>query len=576
MASGDLDRNPVLEQQQEQQNQRWRTDESIAGRVFEVCTANYGRQRTLARLQSTKDGRRELNSASILSRIASPFAYVYTQFIEELNSFSLPFKTALAASICSILCFLPGPLSFFNSNGAWAVITVDMVLEANVGLTFSQGINLTLGTLTAAALALFVNFLTQMSGKYEPFFLIFMVFLSGALATMFKFRPPFRDRWNLAVAISLIVFHVLVLAKVDFKNKVISPFVLLASIVIGFFMASVVTLGVAPKYAGSAINELVAKNFERAGNVMERCVSAYCEGIVLEEVTVIGAGEADDHNIHISLHEIAADESEVERLLKAVPFEPSHGKFFSDYPWDLYGGIKENLRQAVYDVLELESCLHSEIQAPLHLRRVFEDEFQCIGKECAQVFRKLGESIRTMRRVHDLHPLQQAEEGALLLQYKIAKYTSYALADSADSKIAERFPSRGELEGFIQENVTSSFQEVEDVSVLGTPQPSVERVDSNASNDSVKSKRRSRLTDGHEEFLQRQGTLSRQWDTTVQRIAALSLIKFAAVLIELVIKARFVVASVGELEIKAHFEEDEEHNSAVYTPQSHEISMSDD
>ncbi|CAM6104511.1 unnamed protein product [Calypogeia fissa] len=539
--------------------------ESIAGRVLAACTAAGGRgidrQRTLWRLKTgIKDGReRGETSTTLGSRLASPFVQFYHRFVEELSFLSLPAKAGLAASICSLLCFAPGPLSVLNKNGMWAVVTADVVLEANVGLTLSKGINRTLGTLAAALLALLVNFLAPKCGDYEPYFVIFWVFFGAALATMFKFRRPFKDRWNYAVAMSMITFHILILSKSDYKDKIQLPLIRLVTIIIGFLIASLVNMAVTPKYAGSAINELVAKNFERAGNVMERCVIAYLEGTVLEQVPDILAGKSEDDNIHMSFHEIVSADSEVDKLMKAVPFEPCHGKFFYGYPWDMYEDITDNLRYTLYDVVALDSCLRAEIQAPLHLRHIFEDEIRCIGKECAQVFRLLGESIREMRHVHSLLPMQQAEEGALLLQHKIAKYTGTLLGGvHADKDVPGKDPDPIKTKDSYEDNVSLSFEEALDDPAFQQEsylqEPSIDRSDSNRSTDSG---RRAHLSDGHEDFLQRRESMSRHWDTTVQRISALSFIKFASLLIELVAKAKYVVTIVDELEHKGRFTDDE-------------------
>lgn len=66
------------------------------------------------------------------------------QFSREKLSFTLPVKAGLAAVTGSLLCFAPGFLSIFNKNGAWAVITIDIVMETNVGLTLSKGIKIIL------------------------------------------------------------------------------------------------------------------------------------------------------------------------------------------------------------------------------------------------------------------------------------------------------------------------------------------------------------------------------------------------------------------------------------------------
>jgi hypothetical protein len=56
------------------------------------------------------------------------------------------------------------------------------------------------------------------------------------------------------------------------------------------------------------------------------------------------------------------------------------------------------------------------------------------------------------------------------------------------------------------------------------------------------------------EFLKRKGSIGDHWDVTVQRLAALSLLKFASLLIEIAAKAKYVVSVVDELAVKAHFD----------------------
>lgn len=56
------------------------------------------------------------------------------------------------------------------------------------------------------------------------------------------------------------------------------------------------------------------------------------------------------------------------------------------------------------------------------------------------------------------------------------------------------------------------------------------------------------------DFLKRRSSIGSRWDITVQRLAALSLIKFASILIEIAAKAKFVVGVVDEVAVKAHFD----------------------
>lgn len=68
-----------------------------------------------------------------------PVAMQLRRFARDHLPVALPLKAGLAAVIASLLCFAPGFLSIFNKNSVWAVVTVDIVMESNVGLTFSKG-----------------------------------------------------------------------------------------------------------------------------------------------------------------------------------------------------------------------------------------------------------------------------------------------------------------------------------------------------------------------------------------------------------------------------------------------------
>jgi hypothetical protein len=57
--------------------------------------------------------------------------------------------------------------------------------------------------------------------------------------------------------------------------------------------------------------------------------------------------------------------------LSAVNWEPSHGKFFKHYPWEMYDDITDYLRYTLYDVIALDLCLRANIQAPKSLRDIF-------------------------------------------------------------------------------------------------------------------------------------------------------------------------------------------------------------
>jgi hypothetical protein len=58
-----------------------------------------------------------------------------------------------------------------------------------------------------------------------------------------------------------------------------------------------------------------------------------------------------------------------------------------------------------------------------------------------------------MKHVHCLHPMQQAEEGALLLQHKIAKYTSALLGGSVTDELTGKDPDAHQSKDVFEETV---------------------------------------------------------------------------------------------------------------------------
>ncbi|BBN16348.1 aluminum-activated malate transporter family protein [Marchantia polymorpha subsp. ruderalis] len=504
---------------------------------------------------------------SFVSRIISSIGAYLGKIGKELQNSKQPAKAGLAAALCSLLCFAPPPFHIFNRNGVWAVVTADVVLEANVGLTISKGLNRTFGTLAAAALALGVNYFAVYLGVYEPFYIMGWVFFGAGLATMFKFRRPFKDRWNYAVAMSMITFHILILSKSDYKDKVVLPLIRLATIIIGFLTMSLVNLGIAPKYAGSSINELVGKNFKKAGTVLERCVSFYLDGKVLDQVGDILTGKKQDDNIHKSFTEMVATDADCDKLLKAVPFEPCHGRFFYGYPWDMYTDVADNLRYTLYDVIALDSCLRAEIQAPDDLRSFCKEEITNIGKACAEIFNLLGESFERMRQVDCADHLKQAEDWVMLLQHKIAKHSQVILGGAMkshsghDLRPGDKPFQEVEVPDF-DEAYPFSYSE----SVMNTPAQTLGYLITPTITPTHSFLANGRVVEGYQPLDEaRKRELKRE---TKARISALSLIKFASLLIELVAKAKYLADLVTELGISAHFDSPSPPPSNVSTPKA--------
>jgi hypothetical protein len=442
-------------------------------------------------------------------------------------------KQGCCAGLASILCVvkLPKPFTELSSIALWAVITTDLLYEGNIGLSISKGFNRVLGTLAAGCLGFGLNQFGPELGPFYPYFVVFCVVLGGAIFRFLKGIPPLKDQWGYAFTVATIAFHFFIINAYLDPERWTLPMARFSMILLGFGMSSIVNIAIQPIYAGDTLHKLVAKNFATAATVFERCVEEYIKDTQLDHVPDILSGRCLDDKIHQSYHEIVMSDSDIDKLLSAVLWEPPHGKFFIGYPWHLYDDIADYLRYTLYDVIALDLCLRANIQAPKQLRDIFSQEMRTIATECATVLRIVGESMKNMKKFASENIMMRAEEAAVALQYKIHVNTevllgSTTLDPSSMETLMQGLPT-------IDQAV---FEQEQDL------------------NNTTPSKMAMNNKTWQNTFLQRKTSLGPQWDGTLERISALSLVKFASLLIEVVSKMRYVVDCVEDLSEQARFE----------------------
>jgi len=203
-------------------------------------------------------------------------------------------------------------------------------------------------------------------------------------------------------------------------------------------------------------------------------------------------------------------------------------KFFQGYPWHLYDDIADYLRYTLYDVIALDLCLRANIQAPKHLRDIFAQEMATIATECGTVLRILGDSMKNMKKFSSENIMTRAEEAAVELQSKIHQNTEVLLGSTTEPEY----------------------------SLLGTPRSSQSSIHQPFldQDDLISANKGGTNKSWKKTFLHRKSSLGPHWDGTLERISALSLVKFASLLIEVVSKMRFVVDCVEDLSEQAKFQ----------------------
>ncbi|KAG0624910.1 hypothetical protein M758_2G013400 [Ceratodon purpureus] len=543
----------------------------------------------------------------------------------------LSIKQGFCAGLASILCVVhfPKPYTQLSSIALWAVITTDLLYEANIGLSISKGFNRVLGTLAAGLLGFSLNQVGPEFGPAYPYFVVFCVTMGGIVFRYLKGIPPLKDQWGYAFTVATMAFHIFIISAYLDPERWTLPMLRFSMILLGFAVASLVNIAIQPIYAGDALHKLVAKNFDTAATVFERCVEEYNKETKLDHVPDILSGRSVDDRIHQSYHEIVMSDSDIDKLLSAVHWEPSHGKFFKNYPWEMYDDITDYLRYTLYDVIALDLCLRANIQAPKCLRDIFAPEMATIASECATVLRTLGDSIKNMKKFPSENIMKRAEEAAVALQFKIYLNTNVLLGNSSaeglnppSSPFANKdqgsgnwaesndipddyFRNRSTDEDKLSRepsqpiNIDSSggdqesSEHTESSSLVGSPGwstggspqggilrgrsgqvkrlvPPLETLTEGVPSIHVNIPKPSLEQPGQEQgerttprkrslawqqtFMHRKSSLGPHWDGTLERISALSLVKFASLLIEVVTKMRYVVDCVDELGEQARFE----------------------
>ncbi|GAQ81186.1 Aluminium activated malate transporter family protein [Klebsormidium nitens] len=356
-------------------------------------------------------------------------------------------KTAILASKVGFTCCLASLLivveplrKIFQGFGVWAVITAALVYESNIGTSLNKGFNRIMGTVIAGGLALAVNRTAPLLGAFEPYFVLLSIFTTTWIPVYLRFSSPLKDQWNYACSMATITAHLLILGGYKQAGEAIKmPMARFLTIVGGFVLAAVVNLMVKPNFAGDNLHALVSKNFKTAADVAEKCVEEYAKGTELDPVPEILAGKKIEDQLHSLYHGIVMSESEVDKMMGVISWEPRHGKFTGRYPWELYGDVTDNLRYTVYVIISLDSCLRAEIQAPKLLRDIFAQEMTMVGKEIGNVLRLLHRSLKDMRRFALHEALQQAEIAALRLQMR--------LFDNAHRLLMDRDAPKNDIEG---------------------------------------------------------------------------------------------------------------------------------
>ncbi|KAI7755024.1 hypothetical protein M8C21_020191 [Ambrosia artemisiifolia] len=437
------------------------------------------------------------------------------------RKFKFGVKSGLAFAIVSLLTYVTEPVQLISENIIWAILTVILIFEWNVGATLSKGFNRALGTFSAGILALGIAQISVWAGQLQEVVIVFSIFLAGSISSYVKLYPSMKA-YEYGFRVFMLTFCiVLVSGTSHFVQTAVSRLLLIA---VGAAVCLLVNICIYPIWAGEDLHKLVVKNFRGVATSLEGCVNKYLQ--------------------HFGYERIPS---------KILVYQASDDPLYSGY------------RSAVQSTSQEDALMG--FAAPAELRNMFKNEIQKVGTEGAKILRELGNKVEKLEKLSpDVNLLEKVHEAAEELQMMIDQ-KSYHLVNSEkwaagrqpkDFEDAERLQELKEEE--IKPNVISSLSEAN----LKPPLPSktLERHISTLSNHP------SLVHWGSSEDMLKQQThwpsrLSILGETilnvrevkTYESASALSLATFTSLLIEFVARLQNLVSAFEELSEKAKFSE---------------------
>ncbi|XP_068651241.1 aluminum-activated malate transporter 12-like [Aristolochia californica] len=305
-------------------------------------------------------------------------------------------KVGLSLTLVSLL-YLTEPLfEGVGQNSLWAVITVVVVLEFTAGATLCKGLNRGFGTLCAASLAFFIEYIVQKSGRVcRAIFIGVSVFLIGATCTYLRFFPYIKKNYDYGVVIFLLTFNLITVSSYRVDNVLKIAHERIYTIAIGCGLCLIMSLLVFPNWSGEDLHNSMVSKLEDLATSIEACVNGYFQDAEIETIRK----QSSKDPIYKRYRAVLDSKSTDETLALFASWEPrQHSIHCYRYPWQQYVKLGTVLRGFGYTAVALHGCLESEIQTPKSVRALFKDPCIRVAREVAKVLIELANSIRDRRR----------------------------------------------------------------------------------------------------------------------------------------------------------------------------------
>ncbi|KAL1355754.1 hypothetical protein HN51_007742 [Arachis hypogaea] len=379
-------------------------------------------------------------------------------------------KAGLSVVVVSLLALFKAPYHVFGTNIIWAIITAIIVFEYTVGATFNRGFNRALGSLLAGILAIAVVHIALWCGSVaQPIIIGLSIFFVASIASMLRIWP-WLVQYEYGFRVIQISYCLIIISGYRMGNPIKSMVDRWYSIAIGGIISVCVNVFVYPMWAGDQLHNDLVKCFYSLADSLQECVKKYLEERSQHKSEFITSNGMDE-----ILGELAYERCQsnlvnsgpkFEMLANSAKWEPPHGRFLQFlYPWSQYLKVAAVLRHCAYEVMALDTILHSEIQAPYNLRILFESEIKEVSNEVADLIRILGRDISSMKWSLKNSQVKRVHSATKRLQHSMQLHSYLLLKTTSeeDSEITTdllpRMRALGSTEALSLVNFTSSIIE---------------------------------------------------------------------------------------------------------------------
>ncbi|CAN6969687.1 hypothetical protein IGI04_032943 [Brassica rapa subsp. trilocularis] len=303
-------------------------------------------------------------------------------------------KVGLALSLVCIFYYMRSLYDGVGGNAMWAIMTVVVVFESNVGATFSKCVNRVVATILAGSLGIAVHWVATKSGEAEIFVIGSSVFLFAFTATYSRFVPSFKSRFDYGAMIFILTFSLVSVGGYRVDKLVDMAQQRVSTIAVGTTICIIITIFICPIWSGTQLHRLVQCNFVKLADSLDGCVAEY-----FKKRDVSTNENEDETNLKVQGFKCVLNSKGIEEAMANLArWEPAHGSFNFRHPWQQYVKIGAAMRRCAYCLENLSICMNYETEVPDQVKKHFRETCMKLTAASSKILRELADILKNTRR----------------------------------------------------------------------------------------------------------------------------------------------------------------------------------